>query len=267
MSTRVELVHEGPVSRVRFLSEKGVQLLSAPVRAQLANVVSELERRDDCRVALFDAEGSTFIAGADIKELQTLEPAGAEQLAQDTHALFDRIEALPAVTIAAVHAACAGGGFELALCCDLRLMAEDARIGLPEVSLGLIPGWGGTVRMTRLFGPAVARHVILRGELLRAPEALRLGLVSGIAAPDEFRQYVQQEVDGILQRSPDAVRAAKRFIRHLADANRAVDFEQEGRAFGRCYESRDAREGITAFLEKRQPQWESAGEGHTDDDA
>lgn len=256
MTGDVQLIHERAVSRVRFESENGIHLLAQPVRERLAEIVGELEARDECRVVAFEAQGRTFIAGADIKELQRLDRESAERCANETHALFERIERLPAVTIAAIHAACAGGGFELALACDLRFAADGAKIGLPEVTLGLVPGWGGTVRMTRLFGPAVARYVILRGELLEADEALRLGLVHSVAPQPEFAAFVQTQIDVILKRSPHAVRTAKRLLRKLPAIEPASQFAAEAEAFAGCYDSPDAAEGIAAFLEKRPPEWE-----------
>jgi len=254
MTTRVELEYGDQQARVRFIGEKGIQLLSAATREELAKALMELESRPDCRVVVFEAAGRTFIAGADIKELQSLDPQSAVECARETHVLFERIERLPAVTIAAIHAACAGGGFELALACDVRLAAESAKIGLPEVTLGLIPGWGGTVRATRMFGPAVARALILSGELLPAQRAYELGLVQGIAADDDFAEFVQRRVDVFRQRSPAAIRTAKRLIRELCAAD-GDPFDREAEAFAACYESPDAREGMAAFLEKRAANW------------
>lgn len=253
--THVELQHDDTVSRVRIQSDNGIQLLADDVRAELAAAIGELEARPQCRVAVFEAEGRSYLAGADVKELQALDAASAEALSHDVHALFERIENLPAVTVAAIHAVCAGGGFELALSCDLRFAAAGAKIGLPEVTLGLIPGWGGVVRMLQMFGPAVARRVILSGELHPAGEALRLGLVSGVAPDDEFREYVQERVAAIARRSPNAVRTVKSLLKEMAGADRDARFAAEARSFGACYDSPDAAEGIAAFLEKREARW------------
>lgn len=252
MPDGLRLIHEDAVSRVRFESAGGVQLLSNAVREQLGDVLSELESRAACRVVVFEAEGRTFIAGADVNELQLLNPESAAECSRETHALFERIEQLPAATVAAIHAACAGGGFELALACDLRFAAEGAKIGLPEVSLGLIPGWGGTVRMTRLFGPSVAKYVVLRGELLPAAEARRLGLVHDVAPDADFSAFVQSQVDLLLQRSPAAVRTAKQLLRKLPTMDRTIQFAAEAEAFGECFASPESHEGIAAFLEKRK---------------
>jgi enoyl-CoA hydratase/carnithine racemase len=261
MTTRVELIHAEQHARVRFVGDKGIQLLSADTRDQLADALTELESRTDCRVVVFEAAGRTFIAGADINELQSLDAQSAAACSRETHALFDRIERLPAVTIAAIHAACAGGGFELALACDIRLAAESAKIGLPEVTLGLIPGWGGTVRVTRMFGPAVARALILSGELLPARTALAWGLVQEVEADDAFADLVQRRVDTYRLRSPAAVQTAKRLVRELCGAD-GDPFAMESRAFGDCYDSPEAQEGIAAFLEKRPASWRSTDQAN-----
>jgi len=255
MTTRVELQHEDTLSRVKFVSENGIQLLSESTRSELAEAVAEIESRRQCRVVLFEAEGRTFIAGADIKELQALDPESAHRCARETHELYNRIETLPAVTVAAIHGACAGGGFELALCCDLRLAAESAKIGLPEVSLGLIPGWGGTVRAARQFGPAVARRMILTGELFPAAEAQRLGIVHDVHPDETFPDAVANQVATIAKRSPSAVRTAKRLLQEFLQQSNDAAFAAEADAFAACFESVESQEGIAAFLEKRTPQW------------
>ncbi|HUG90616.1 MAG TPA: enoyl-CoA hydratase-related protein, partial [Planctomycetaceae bacterium] len=272
-STRIELISGEPVARVRFTSDRGVQLFSAAVRHRLGEVLDELEGLPRCRVVVFEASGRTFIAGADIHELRTLNVTTARELAAAGQALMNRIAALPAVTIAAVHAACAGGGCELALACDLRMAARAARIGLPEVSLGVIPGWGGTVRAVRLFGGAAARRLILTGELLPAEEALRLGIVDSLAADDAFRERVEERVQLLLSRGPAACRHSKRLIAAFEGGAAggppaavgpktatgrpplATDFESEAVAFGECFASGEAAEGLAAFLEKRPAVW------------
>lgn len=256
MTTQVELIHDDHVSRIRLTSKKGIQVLSANTRAALSDAVDELSERTACRVVVFEAEGRTFLAGADIAELQGMTAEEAERCSRETHDLFDRIESLEAVTIAAIHAACAGGGFELALACDLRYAAASAKIGLPEVTLGLIPGFGGTVRMVELFGHAVARHVMLRGELLDANEAQRLGLVTKTTADDSFRELVDAETALIASRSPTAIRTVKALLRSHRAGGAGSAFNNEAEQFGDSFETADGIEGIAAFLEKREANWE-----------
>lgn len=255
MTTSVHLEPGGGVARVRFQSEKGVQLFSAATREQLAGVVDKLEDLADCRVVIFEAEGRTFIAGADIHELASLDAETGRELARAGQRLMNRIARLSAVTLAAVHGACAGGGCELALACDLRMAAQGAAIGLPEVKLGVIPGWGGTVRAVRLFGSAVARRMILCGELLAAEDALRLGVVDSVHAEADFRDAVTGRARQLLTCGPHALVAAKRAITDFegGDVEEQLAFEAE--TFARCCADPESTEGTRAFLEKRPPVW------------
>jgi enoyl-CoA hydratase len=221
----------------------------------LANVLAELEQAADCRVVIFEAEGRTFIAGADIKELEQLNYASGLAIARAGQRLMQRIANLNAITVAAVHAACAGGGCEVALACDLRLAAESTVIGLPEVKLGLIPGWGGTARAVRLFGSAVARRMILSGELFNATDAARLGIVDTVVADAEFRDAVDQRLEKLLVGGPNALTAAKRLIADFEGGDIDSQLEAEAEAFARCCDSGESTEGTTAFLEKRPPKW------------
>ena len=260
MSTQVELNFEsdGRVARVQFQGQKGIQLLSTQTRQQLAEVVGELEQADDCRIVVFEAQGRTFIAGADIGELSQLTAETAEPMAREAQQLFRHIEKLKTVTIAAVHAACAGGGTEQALACDMRMAAESARIGLPEVSLGIIPGWGGTVRATRLFGSAVAWRMILSGELFEAQEALKLGIVDSVSSDETFRDAVNARIEQVLSREPQACLTAKRLIFDFEGPDIDEQLRAESRAFADCYTTGETDEGMKAFLEKRPPNWEQS---------
>jgi enoyl-CoA hydratase len=258
MSTQVELVFEsdGRVARVQFQGKKGIQLLSAKTRNRLTDIVKELEQADACRIVVFEAQGRTFIAGADIGELSQLTAETAEPMAREAQKLFRRIETLNAVTIAAIHAACAGGGTELALACDMRMAAESARIGLPEVSLGIIPGWGGTVRATRLFGGAVARRMILTGELFEAEGAFKLGIVDSVSSDETFRDAVDARIEQVLSKGPQACLRAKRLIFDFEGPDIDEQLRAEAKAFVDCYTNGETGEGMQAFLEKRQPNWD-----------
>ncbi|MBW3540122.1 MAG: enoyl-CoA hydratase/isomerase family protein [Planctomycetes bacterium] len=255
MSANVDLSIDGPVARVTFESPSGVQVLSNSSRRRLAEVLEELQRHPELRVVVFAARGRTFIAGADINELSVLDAESGRLLAREGQTLMGSIAALEPVTIAAVHAACAGGGCELALACDLRMAAASARIGLPEVSLGLMPGWGGSVRAVRLFGGAAARRLILCGDLLPADEALRLGVVDSVSPDEEFAAAVERRLELLVSRGREAQRAAKRLIRQLDGSEWQVAFQAEAAAFARCCGTDESTEGTAAFLEKRPPRW------------
>ncbi len=255
MSTAATLILQPPVARISFASDTKVNLLSRAVRDELQHHVELLAERDDVSVVVFQAEGPTFLGGADIRELKQLDPASALEDSRHGQTLMNRIAALPATTIAAIHAACAGGGCELALACDLRLAAERARIGLPETSIGVIPGWGGTVRAVRLLGSAAARRLILTGELLAAADALRIGLVDAVFPNNAFEQGVGAWIERLLTRAPEARKTAKRLIRQLEAEDWEAALRAEAHAFASCYTTGEAAEGLSAFLEKRPAAW------------
>lgn len=259
MSTTVEIKRtETGVARVVFQSENGVQILSSAVLEQLKSVVKELKGDKTLRVVVFEATGRTFLAGADINEFQELTRKSARRYAREGQRLFQRIAELPAVTIAAIHGACAGGGLELSLACDLRLAAAAAKIGAPEVLLGLIPGWGGTVRATLLFGAAVAKRLILSGELLPGAEAARLGVVDAVFPDAEFRAGIDARIAQHLKAGPAAVAGAKRMIADVYSVELEDLLEMEADQFAHCFASSEPREGVAAFLEKRPAKWGAA---------
>lgn len=255
MTTHVELTINGPVARICFKSEKGIQLMSASTRSQLSGVMDQLEKNDSCRVIVVEAEGRTFIAGADIKELSQLDADSAVVMARDAQQLLRRIDRHPAVSVAAIHAACAGGGFEVALACDMRMAATSAKIGLPETSLGLIPGWGGCVRATQIFGAATARRLILSGELFDGEEACRMGIVDSVHADDAFRDAVNKRVEILVALGPNACCAAKRLISAFAPGDIDTMLQEEAEAFAARYTTSEPNEGLHAFIEKRAANW------------
>lgn len=256
MATQVDLSLDGPVARITLRGEKGIQILSAETRRRLLETVAQVAT-SDCSVVVFVAEGRTFIAGASIDELRSLDEAGALRDSRAGQQLMSAIEDLPQTTIAAIHGACAGGGTELVLACDLRFAADGVKIGLPETSIGALPGWGGTVRATHLLGAAVARRLILTGELLAADEALRIGLVDAVFSGEKFSDEVEARVTQILTRGPQARQRVKHLLRqHAADGiDLAAQFDAEARAFAECYRTGEPREGMSAFLEKRPAKW------------
>jgi enoyl-CoA hydratase len=243
------------VARVRFTSENGVQLLTSDVRRQLAEIVSQLESNAGVSVVVFEATGRTFIAGADINELKQLTPETAYSSSREGQRLMSRIEQLPATTIVAIHGACAGGGCELALACDFRIAAEGAVIGLPETRIGVIPGWGGTVRAVQVLGNMAARRMILSGELLRAEKALEIGLVDEVWPSDGFREAVDKRIASLLERGPNARARAKQLIQQFSRGANDAAFEAEARAFAACFETNEPLTGMNAFLEKTHPNW------------
>ncbi len=258
MATDVSLVTDGRVARVKFETDNGVHVFSSETRQRLLTVLGEVSQLTNCSVVVFESQGRTFLAGADIQEFLGLDAETGERLAREGQRLMDRVEALAPVTIAAIHGPCAGGGTELALACDMRIAAESARIGLPEVSLGILPGWGGTVRSVRLFGGAVARRMILTGELLTGRVAEQLGIVDFCVTDDQFRDEIDKRIKLVDSRGPNACQSAKRLIAEFESVDMDGQLLKEARAFGRCFATNEPQEGAAAFLEKRPANWDSA---------
>jgi enoyl-CoA hydratase len=218
---------------------------------QLSNALDELENNRQVRVILLTG-GKNFCAGADIREMKEKSVEEAESFARLGHSVLDRIEQCPKPVIAAIAGYALGGGCELALACDMRVADETARLGQPEVTLGLIPGFAGTQRLTRLVGAARAKEMILTGTVVGANEAEFIGLVNRVVPQGELMERAEETAGIIAQRSPVAVGLAKEMI------NRSSEFEKElammdVASFGRCFASEDHVEGINAFLEKRKP--------------
>lgn len=194
-----------------------------------------------------------FVAGADINELAKMEPLPAKDLAAFGQGVFRRLEESPKPTVAMVNGFALGGGCELALACSLRTASTNARFGLPEVSLGIIPGYGGTQRLARIAGPGVAREWVLTGEMYDAAEAHRVGVVNRLFAPEELREGTMKMVHTILSRGPVALRLALEAIRRGLEMPQAQGEIMETDMFGLAATTQDMREGMQAFLEKRKP--------------
>ncbi|MCG3180303.1 MAG: Short-chain-enoyl-CoA hydratase [Phycisphaerae bacterium] len=257
MATTVETTIDGAVAHLRFAGEGKANVLSLKTFDLLAAAMDDLCRRPEVRVWILTGAGKTFLAGADIKELAALDCRGARDLGRRGNEVLSRLADAPAATIAAINGAALGGGCELALACDLRVMVEGAKIGLPETGLGVIPGWGGTQRLARLIGAGRAKAMILTADLLEADRAVAIGLVNQAAKPEELDAVTRALADRIVGLGPKAVVAAKQAItRGLAgDLEGGLRIETE--LFGQCFEpdGGQAREGLTAFLEKRKPNW------------
>jgi enoyl-CoA hydratase/carnithine racemase len=170
-------------------------------------------------------------------------------------AILNKIEALDKPVIAAINGACLGGGLELALCCHIRLAAEGARLGLPEITLGIMPGFGGTQRLPRLIGRSKATELILTGDIISAHEARTLGLVSHVVPPDDLLRHAHGLARRIAAKGQVAVRAALQAIHQGEALGLHEGLSLEARLFGRLCETEDKKEGLAAFLEKRQPRF------------
>ena len=220
--------------------------------------ISEMRFEDLKALIITGAGEKAFVAGADIKEMTGLNEDQAVQFAKKGQSIFHEINLLKIPVVAAVNGFALGGGLELALACDFIVASENARFGLPEVSLGLIPGFGGTVRLTRAVGIRRARELIFTGEMLNASQALQMGLVNQVVPAAELLPTVRKKIEIILSRSPLAVAEAKKSINQAFDLETEPALDNEARLFAGLFSSEDTKEGMAAFIEKRKPAFKGA---------
>ena len=225
--------------------------LNSQVRSEVVAALDALRGDDSVRVVVFTGAGEkAFVAGADIGEFAQRTPLEQRE-AMTGRRVFDEIAAFPKPTIAMINGFCLGGGCELALACDVRVASDAARLGQPEINLGIIPGGGGTQRLPRVVGTGQAMRLILSGEIVDAAEALRIGLVDVVHPAAELRERTMEFARGMAARSPVALRMAKAAVRAAAEMPLAAGLAYETELFVTCFGSDDKREGVAAFLEKR----------------
>ncbi|MBK9385130.1 MAG: enoyl-CoA hydratase/isomerase family protein [Planctomycetes bacterium] len=248
----------GGIAVVQVNRPKVLNALNAETIGELACVFAGFAADAEVKgVILTGAGEKAFVAGADISELAQQTPIEGQRNAKRGQELLDRIDRLGKPVIAAINGFALGGGLELALACTLRTASETARMGLPEVSLGIIPGYGGTQRLARIAGPGVAREWILTGEHFPAAEAHRVGVVNRVFPAAELMAGTRKMLETILSRGPIAVRYALDAIRRGADTDLANGLELEADLFGLISSSADMREGMRAFLEKRKAEFKN----------
>ena len=251
----VKLESRGEVA-IAWLDRPPANSLSPEVLSTMSELWDQVQAAERARVLVFaSANPMLFCAGADIKAFQTLDAATCRELVDAAHALFRSFEMSGIVTIAAVNAAALGGGCELAMACDVRIAADSAAFGQPEINLGIIPGFGGTQRLPRLVGPARALELNLVGDAIGAAEAYDMGLVNRVVPDHELLDTVLGWARKLAGQAPLAVSEIKR-VSAAADLEAGIAAEKD--AFVTAFTSTDAREGIAAFLGKRAPHWKGA---------
>ncbi len=206
-------------------------------------------------IVLTGAGDRAFAAGADIKYMSGLGVEEAKEWGELGQNVGQLLETIPKPTIAAVNGFALGGGCELALACDIRYAATSAKLGQPEVNLGIIPGWGGTQRLARVCGLGAAKDLILTGRVVAADEALRIGLVNAVFEPGELLAETLETARTIAAKSPLALAAAKVALNHALQGDHVENLLLEADRFGDLFSSEDAKEGMTAFIEKREPRF------------
>jgi len=247
---------ENGVAIVTLNRPKAMNALNEQTLLELQGVFIDFAENNSVQAIIITGSGEkAFVAGADIAAMQPLTALEARKFAKLGHQVMRAIEGCPKPVIAAVNGFALGGGCELALGCDIRIVAENAKLGQPEVNLGVIPGFGGTQRLARLIGKGRAMELIFTGDMIDATEAYRIGLANKVVPLDQLLDATKKMASTIINKGPHAVRLAKEAIHNglELDLDRANQYEAE--LFGLCFATVDQKEGMLAFLEKRQAEF------------
>lgn len=250
MYEHLKTEERGNVAILTISAPKSLNALNSKILNEMGDYLEHFDsQKYRCLIITGDGEKS-FVAGADISEMAGLDEGQGEAFGKRGAAVFRKLETMPVPVIAAVNGFALGGGCELAMACDIRICSDNAKFGQPEVGLGIIPGFSGTVRLARLVGMGMAKQLIYTGKAIRADEALRIGLVNAVYTQAELMEKALEIAGQIAAQAPLAVHAAKECINAEYDmaADEAIAYENH--AFGRCFATEDQKGGMKAFLEK-----------------
>lgn len=251
--THIRVEWDGDLAVVTIDRQDKLNALNAEVIAELGFVFDELRQDDKVRGVLLTGAGEkAFVAGADIGELAKMDSVSGVQVSRDGQDVFLAIERFPKPVLAAVGGYALGGGCELALACHMRVASDNARFGLPEVGLGIIPGYGGTIRLSRLVGLGRAIELTLTGEIVGAEQAAAIGLVSAVHPRAELIERAKELLHKVTKNGPVAVRMALESIYRAIDTATREALDYESSLFGLLASTEDMKEGMSAFLEKRK---------------
>jgi enoyl-CoA hydratase len=247
----IRVDRDAAVAVVTVDRQEALNALDVETLTELRDRVRDVAADDEVRAVVLTGAGEkAFVAGADIKYMSGLDVEQAKAWGALGHEAGRLLEMMPKPTIAAVNGFALGGGCELALACDIRYAGSGAKLGQPEVNLGIIPGWGGTQRLARVCGLGVAKELIFTGRVVDAEEALRIGLVN--AVHDPVLEKARETAALLASKSPIALRVMKGLANRALGGDHASNLDAEGESFGEIFASDDAKEGMTAFVEKRE---------------
>ncbi len=250
------LERHGAIEVLRIDREKALGALNFEIMERFGAYVDELAgRAGEVRVLIITGTGRGFVAGADIAGYADVGQKTFDDFQRRSRRTFDALAALPQISICAVNGYALGGGLELALCCDLILVSEKAKLGLPEIKLGLLPGGGGTQRLPRLIGPMRAKELLMTGRMMTADEAVDYGAALESCAPDALMPRAMELAETLAAQAPLALAEAKRVVDDGLDTALSAGLTLEQRVLGALFATEDGKEGIAAFMEKRDPKF------------
>lgn len=252
----LKLCFDGGLAVMILDRPKQLNALNFALLEQIDQALDLIEANSEYRVLLITGAGDrAFVAGADIKELRGLSTPQGRRASRFGQLLFERLERSRLFVIAGINGFALGGGLELAMACDMRVMSHSAKVGLPEVTLGLIPGYGGTQRLTRLVGPGHASELIASGRKIDAHHAWRIGLVNHVVPSENLLETCRGIAFEILGNAPLSVSAGKRAVRAAVEMRPQKGYHVEASEFGALCTTHDMDEGVKAFFEKRKPEF------------
>jgi enoyl-CoA hydratase len=253
------LQKQGPVAVIKFNRPKALNAINPQLNAEVFQALDEIEKDPSLRVVVMTGEGEkAFIAGADIAYMVNLSPLAARSWSAQGHELGFRIENFPLPVIACVNGFALGGGAEMAMACDFIYASENAKFGQPEINLGIIPGFGGTQRLSRLVGKAMAKELCMTGGMINAQEAKAIGLVNKVFPADKLWEETMKTAALIASKGKVSLRSVKQCIDRGYDTDLRRGCQMESDHFGLGMGSPDGKEGLSAFLEKRKPNFKGA---------
>lgn len=245
---------EQGIATITFNRPKALNALNQALLAELAHALGAVGADEDIRVLVMTGAGEkAFVAGADITELAAFSPLQAKGFSRAGHDVISGLQGLSIPVIAAVNGFALGGGSEIALACDFIYAADSARFGLPEITLGIMPGFGGTQRLPRLIGPNLAKELMFTGRMITAAEALQIGMVNKVVPAASLMEEVLKTAREIAAKGRVSLRAVKQAVNSGLNTDLATGCHIEIEAFALCMASPDSKEGTRAFLEKRKP--------------
>jgi enoyl-CoA hydratase len=249
---------DGPIAVVTINRPKAFNALNSDVLEGLGKAVDDIAADDSIRAVVVTGAGDkAFVAGADIKQMVEMTPMEARTFMTKGHEVMDKLQYLEKPVIAAINGFCLGGGLELAMSCDIRYASEKAKLGLPEVGLGIHPGFGGTQRLARLVGRGKACEMVFTAAHIKADEALTIGLVQKIAPPDKLMEEVMALAKTITKQGPIAVKMAKASLNQGLATDFKTGLKYEIESVAQTFATDDLKEGMTAFIEKRKPDFKN----------